>query len=247
MGTRTGMFSASRITELLAGGTGKTRQSYIYDLALDVLGCKPQISTSAMEHGINTESLAFEYSVKPLFPTAFLKSDTFVVINKNLGCSTDVEFTDSKNVLDIKCPTINGFCKHMYYTSKGYYDQIQTQLISTGGDKGYLFYYLSKPITWENGDSWTDYDFENFDDNYFIKEIAKDNQRQDEILTAVETYAPMRDEIIQLLLNARELDFKEFLALNKTHYLPSLKESNTILKEKVVRFENQFYSLKNNF
>jgi hypothetical protein len=244
---KTGMFSASRISELLAGGTGKTRQSYIYDLALDVLDCKPQISTSAMEHGINTEALAFEYAVKPLFPTAFLKSDTFVVINENLGCSTDVEFTDSKNVLDIKCPTINGFCKHRHSITKGYYDQIQTQLLSTGGDTGYLLYYLSKPITWENGDSWTEYEFENFDDNYFIKEIPKDNQRQDEILTAVETYAPVRDEMIQLLLNARELDFKEFFALNKTTYLPSLKESNNILKEKVIRFDNQFYSLKDKF
>jgi hypothetical protein len=244
---KTGMFSASRISELLSQGTGKTRQSYIYDLALDVLDCKPQISTAAMEHGINTEINAFEYAVKPLFPTAFLKSDTFVVINENLGCSTDVEFRDSKNTLDIKCPTINGFCKHRHSTIKTYYDQVQTQLLSTGGETGYLFYYLSKPITWENGDSWTDYEFENFDDNYFIKEIAKDSQRQDEILAAVETYSPVRDEMIQLLLNAKELDFKEFFALNKTTYLPSLKESNNILKEKVVRFENQFYSLKDKF
>lgn len=247
MQSRTGYFTASRITELLAGWKGKTRQSYIYDIALDVLGCKTEISTAAMEHGTNTEALAFEYAVKPLFPTAFLKSDTFVVINENLGCSTDVEFKDSKNVLDIKCPSINGFCKHRHSTTKGYYDQIQTQLLSTGGETGYLFYYLSKPITWENGDSWTEYEFENFDDNYFIKEIAKDEQRQSEILEAVEKYAPVRDEMVQLLLNARELDFKEFFALNKTTYLPNLKESNNILSEKVVRFENQFYSLKEKF
>lgn len=243
---RSGKFSASRITELLSGGSGKTRQSYIYDIACEVVGFSKDISTAAIEHGINTERNAFEYAVKPLFPTAILKSDTFVEINENLGCSTDVEFTDSKNVLDIKCPTINGFCKHRHSTTKGYYDQIQTQLLSTGGDTGYLFYYLSKPITWENGDSWEEYDFENFDDNYFIKEITKDEQRQEEILKAVETYAPVRDEMIHLLLNATELDFKEFFKLNKTTYLPNLKESNNILKEKVVRFENNFYAMKGN-
>lgn len=244
---RSGKFTASRISELLAGGSGKTRQSYIFDIACEVVGVTKQISTAAMEHGTNTEINAFDYAVKPLFPTAILKSDTFVVINENLGCSTDVEFTDSKNVLDIKCPTINGFCKHRHSTTKTYYDQIQCQLLSTGGETGYLLYYLSKPITWENGDSWTEYDFENFDDNYFIKEIARDTERQDEILKAAETYAPVRDEMIHLLLNARELDFTEFFKLNKTTYLPSLKESNNILSEKVVRFENQFYSLKNQF
>ncbi len=244
---RSGKFTASRISELLAGGTGKTRQSYIYDIACEVVGVTKQISTAAMEHGTNTEINAFEYAVKQIFPTAFLKSDQFVEINENLGCSTDVEFTDSKNVLDIKCPTINGFCKHRHSTTKGYYDQIQVQLLSTGGDTGYLFYYLSKPVTWENGDSWSEYPFESFEDNYFIKEIAKDAQRQEEILTACETYAPVRDEMIQLLLNAQELDFKEFFELNKKTYLPSLKESNDILKEKVVRFENNFYALKGNF
>ena len=33
-----GYFSASRITELLAEGTGATRQTYLIDLALDAIG-----------------------------------------------------------------------------------------------------------------------------------------------------------------------------------------------------------------
>lgn len=242
---RVGMFTASRISELLAGGSGKTKQSYIYDIACEVVGVKKEISTAPMIHGINTEQSAFDFGVLPLFPNAILKSDQFVKINDNLGCSTDVEFTDSNRVLDIKCPTIRGFFKHKEKPTKQYYDQIQTQLLSTGGDVGYLFYWLSKPVTWENGDEWEEYPFENFDDNFFIHEIQKDEERQEHILKAVEENAPIRNEMIEILLNAKEVDFKEFFYLNSKKYLPPLKESQNILKEtNIVKFENEFYSVK---
>jgi len=37
---RVGKFSASRISELLAGGTGKTAQSYCLDLAMEMIDIK---------------------------------------------------------------------------------------------------------------------------------------------------------------------------------------------------------------
>ena len=62
---RVGMFTASRISELLAGGSGKTKQSYIYDIACEVVGVKKEISTAPMIHGINTEQSAFDFGVLP--------------------------------------------------------------------------------------------------------------------------------------------------------------------------------------
>ena len=238
-----GYFSASRITELLAEGTGATRQTYLIDLALDAIGLKKEFDTPQMEHGRNTEHDAFEFCVKPLYPNAFIKSDEFELINDELGCSTDVEFTDSKDVLDIKCPQLKGFLesRKALNVSKQYYDQIQTQLLKTGGEIGYLLYYLQKPVTWGNADSWQDYDFENFDDNYFIKEIKKDEKRQEEILKAVEKYAPIKNEIIEMLLNAPELEFKEHFRLNDEKFRKPIKKSRDILKEKIYKYDNEFY------
>ena len=55
-----GMFTASRIGDLLAGGTGKTKLNYIFDIALDLHGLKKEVSTKAMEHGIVNERSAID-------------------------------------------------------------------------------------------------------------------------------------------------------------------------------------------
>lgn len=241
---RNGYFSASRITQLLAEGSGSTRQSYLIDLALEAIGLKKEFDTPAMQHGRNTEIDAFEYVVKPLFSDAFLKSDEFELINDDLGCSTDVEFTNSKRVLDIKCPGLKGFLEYKDKSpQKVYYDQIQTQLLKTGGDIGYLLYYLQKPVTWDNADSWQDYDFENMDDNYFIKEIEKDEERQQLILSKVAEFAPIKNEIIEMLLNADEVDFKEHFRLNKVKFRKPIKNSRNILQEQIYRYDNEFFIL----
>ena len=238
-----GYFSASRITELLAEGTGATRQTYLIDLALDAIGMKKEFDNEAMIHGRNTEADAYSFVVKQLYPNSFLKSDEFELINDDLGCSTDVEFTDNKNVLDIKCPQLKGFLesKKAVNVSKQYYDQIQTQLLKTGGEIGYLLYYLQKPMNKYIGDVWEDYDFENFDDNYFIKEIQKDDKRQEEILKAVEKYAPVKNEIIEMLLNAPEIEFKDHFRLNDEKFRRPIKKSRDILKEKIYKYDNEFY------
>lgn len=80
-----GYFSASRITELLAEGTGATRQTYLIDLALDATGLKKEFDTPQNgTYGRNTEHDAFEFCVKPLYPNAFIKSDEFELINDEL-------------------------------------------------------------------------------------------------------------------------------------------------------------------
>ena len=104
-----------------------------------------------------------------------------------------------------------------------------------------MLYYLQKPVTWDNADSWQDYDFENFDDNYFIKEIQKDDKRQEEILKAVEKYAPVKNEIIEMLLNAPEIEFKDHFKLNDEKFRRPIKKSRDILKEKIYKYDNEFY------
>jgi hypothetical protein len=47
-----GRFSASGVSRLCAEGTGATRLGYIYEIALGLVDCKPDITTSAMYHGI---------------------------------------------------------------------------------------------------------------------------------------------------------------------------------------------------
>lgn len=239
---RIGKFTASRISELLVVGSGKTRQSYIYDVALESIGIFKTINTAPMQHGKDSEVLAFNFGVKPIFETAFLKSNEFFTINENLGCTTDVEFTDSKNVLDIKCPTIKGFLDAFNKSPKVYHDQIQTQLIGTGGELGYLFYYLTKPVTWDNGDSWEEYPFDNFDDNIFIRKIKVDESRQYEIIEAANNAAPERDDMTDLLLNAKEIEFNEFFNLHKIGTVNKVRTHSNILNLKeALRYEDEFY------
>ena len=60
---RKARFTASRIGELLAGGSGKTRQSYILDLALQSIGIKDEFQTKENIHGIISQRTAFEQVV----------------------------------------------------------------------------------------------------------------------------------------------------------------------------------------
>lgn len=241
-----GYFSASRISELLSGGTGKTRQNYIIDVCLDMLGLKKEFSNSSMQHGINNEIIAVEDKVKKIFPNAIYQSNVFIPINDNLGASPDVIFSNN-NTLDIKCPTLLKFHSYKWNTIKAYYDQVQCQLLATKGNIGYLFYFLTKPVTWENGDTWTEYEFENEDDNYFIKVIKKDEKRQEEILKAVNDAVPLRDDIFLKLLQAPEYDFKFINRYVKNGgAYDKIKNAYNVLNVSIFKYDNEFYYFKNN-
>jgi hypothetical protein len=239
-----GVFSASRISELLATGSGKTKQSYIYDICLDILGLKINFENEAMRHGVATEQNAFDDVVSVLFENAVYQSDIYLPINENCGASPDVLI--DKNCLDIKCPTIEKFHSYNWNIPKSYKDQIQMQLLATGGDIGYLLFFLQKPITYDNADSWQDYDFDNFDDNYILKEFKKDEEKQEEILKAVEISTPIKYEMLELLKNAEEVDFKYLCNYARSGgQYAKLKESNNILKENIFLFDNQYFFFKN--
>src|SRR5688572_21348496 len=93
-------FSASRISELLAGGTGKTAQNYILDLALQSLSIKDELSTKATEHGLNNQLYAFEKVVQPLYPGS-VWHDEYIPINEYCGASPDS--LDGNIPTDVKC------------------------------------------------------------------------------------------------------------------------------------------------
>jgi hypothetical protein len=52
------MFTASRISDLLAGGAGKSRLNYIFDIASEAVGAKVEVHTKQMEHGTINERTA---------------------------------------------------------------------------------------------------------------------------------------------------------------------------------------------
>ena len=64
---KTAMFSASRISELLAGGEGKTRNKYILDLAMQEIGIENDFDTKEMRHGIINQINSFEQIIKPKY------------------------------------------------------------------------------------------------------------------------------------------------------------------------------------
>ena len=239
-----GVFSASTISQLLAGGTGKTKQSLIYENCLNILGLKEDFQNEAMRHGIATEENAFEYTVKPLFDNAIYQSNIYIPINENCGATPDVLI--GNDVLDIKCPTLEKFHSYLWNVPKAYKDQLQMQLLATGGEKAYLLFYLSKPVTFDNADTWNEYEFSNFDDNYILKEFNKDNEVQENILKAIEEAVPIRNEILEILMNAPMVDLKYLCDYTKTGgQYAKLKESNNILKSDIFRFDDNFYYFKN--
>lgn len=235
-----GVYSASRISELLAGGSGKTRQSYHIDLCLDILGLKEDFDTAPMKHGRVNEINAFDY-VKIYHHDAVLCSDEYIPINDKCGASPDV-ILKNKDVIDIKCPSsLYQFHKSKITTSKAYHDQIQMQLLSTGGNLGRLFYYLTKPEIW-GSDEWTEYDFENFDDNHYFVEIKKDEKRQKEILEAVERYYPVKMEILDKMKQASEIEFKELNARIKGGKMfAPIKQASNVLNVDLFKFEDKYF------
>ena len=242
-----GVFGASTISQLLAGGTGKTRMNCIIDRALDRMEMRSNYQSAAMTHGIDTEPTAYDNRVKHIFPDSIYQSNIYIPINENCGASPDVLF-DINNVLDIKCPELYTFSQQRNNQSsmpKSYREQLQMQLLATKGDTAVLFYYLSRPVTWANGDSWEQYPFENPDDDHFYITIQKDEDFHAVILDAVEKAVPERDMIFDKLCESEVLEFRDFFGLVKNGKMPKkIKEAPSmdyLMKKEIFVFEYEFY------
>lgn len=233
------MFSASRISELLAGGSGKTAQSYILDLALQSIGIKEEVSTPAMKHGIQNQINGYESVVKPLFPNAEWH-DEFILINEFCGASPDILCEGEP--MDIKCPYfIDTYLEQISQPPKSYYAQVQMQMMACKADTGRLIFYLTKPEEW-GSEEITEYPFP-LELRFKIFEFNKDEEMQDGILKKVEECQPKKESIIKLLQDAELMETDQFFyeQLNGYSYR-KLKDCNNILNlDKVIRVGDKFY------
>jgi hypothetical protein len=244
---RKGMFTASRIGDLLAGGTGKTKLNYIFDIALDLHGLKKEVSTKAMEHGIVNERSAIDILISIHGGKANLNevgSQTFYKVNDKLGATPDA--LSPEWVGDAKCQfNIFNFVEQNDKLAKKYYLQVHTQMMALNVNKGYLINYLTKPEQWGE-DNWIEYPFP-LEDRYFIHEIDRDEQICETILQACDENHYLIDVAFQMQGSASLMDSDEFFysqLVGRQRYL-KLKEVNWVTNEReVIRHESEFYVKK---
>lgn len=235
-------FSASRIGELLAGGAGKTAQSYCLDLAMESIGIKEEIDTAATRHGLNNQLTAFKVLVLPRFPGA-VWHDEFIPINDKCGASPDSLAGNIPN--EIKCPFyIDTFLEQINTTPKKYLLQNQMQMMATGSDIGYIWFYLTKPEEW-GVEEWYEYPFP-LELRQHCVEVKKDEEIQYTILEKVDHFHPVKLSFIKLLQEAEVMDSEQFFYEQMSGFAyRKLKDCSNILNlDKAVRVNDQFYYKK---
>ena len=235
-------FSASRIGELLAGGTGKTASSYVLDLAMQTLGIKDNVTTKEMTHGIVNQINAFDFVVKPLFEEAEWL-DEFISINEYCGASPDILISGTP--MDVKCPYyIDTFIDQINQPPKKYYAQVQMQMLACKADEGRLCFYLTKPELWGE-ETITEYPFP-IEMRFKIFDYKKDEEMQREILKKVDEYQPKKVQLVSLLESAKIVEEEAFFydQLNGFAYR-KLKECSNLWKlDEVYRVNDKFYYKK---
>jgi|APGre2960657505_1045072.scaffolds.fasta_scaffold79672_2 hypothetical protein len=235
-------FSASRISELLAVGTGKTAQSYILDLALQEIDLKQDFDTKEMKHGRVCQVDCYQFVIEANYQNTKWHDD-FMPINEYCGASPD--FFIEGNTGDVKCPyTIDNFITQIYNPPKKYLLQIQMQMIAAKCNMGYLCFYLSKPEIWGE-DKWEEYPF-SLEKRYKIIEIKKDTEIQDLILKKVEEAHPLKIQLVSLLLGATNIELEQFYyeQFEGLAYKP-LKEATSFYNlNEIFRVKDKFYYKK---
>lgn len=236
---RIARFTASQVSRLLAGGQGKTTQTYLYELALQSLGIKDEIDTAATRHGINNQINAFEKCILPAYPDA-VWFDEYLPINDLCGASPDFLINGCPG--DIKCPyEVDAFIEQINSVPTKYYQQVQMQMMACKADIGYLTFYLTRPEVWGQ-DEWEEYPLP-LDQRFSTFAFKKDEELQETILKRVEDNEPKKQKIISLLKSAKVLDFNEFFFMQYDGYkLRKVKDCNNILNlETVYRVGDNFY------
>lgn len=238
-------FTASRISELLAEGTGKTRMNYIFDIASDSLGFKKDILTKAMSHGIQNEVYAMSILISNVGGSLNVDDEGNQVsfdVNDKLSATPDGYLIGS-HTMDAKCQySIKNFIEQNDKLPSKYFLQMQTQMMAIGVDRGYLINYLTKPEMFGQ-DDWEEYPIP-LEKRYHIHEIQKDNAFCEAILNAVEKYHPFIGECIKMLSTATELSHEEFFGMqfmDKIRF-SKLKDLAWIKNDKkVYQYDGEFF------
>lgn len=136
---RCGVVTMSHAKELLTGGKGKTRQSYILDVVSERLSGKPIESYSSidMQRGQFLEPYALklleEVNGAPIDRVGFITTD-----DGRIGCSPDGLFGEMAGI-EIKCPNPRQHIRNI--KSNGFDDyiaQVQGNMWITGRQLWYL-------------------------------------------------------------------------------------------------------------
>ncbi len=133
---RAGKITGSKVSDMMAGGQSKTKDSYRVQLAIERITGKPVASgykSAAMQKGNDDEPLAREYyefaNDADVVQVGFILHPTLL----NAGCSPDGLVGDD-GLIEIKCPNIETHIN--YLLSKkipgNYMSQIQWELACTG-------------------------------------------------------------------------------------------------------------------
>ncbi len=233
-------FSASRISELLAGGAGKTAQTYILDLALQSIGINDDFTTPAMKHGIANQINAFEKVVKPLFPSADWHDD-FILINEYCGASPDILIDSSP--MDVKCPYyIDTYLEQINKPPTKYFAQVQMQMMACKSDIGRLCFYLTKPEEWGSDQEIVEFPFP-LELRFKIFEFGKDEELQENILKKVEESEPKKQQAIKLLQEAVIMEEEEFFYTQMNNFaIRKLQDCSNIFNlDQAIRVNDKFY------
>jgi hypothetical protein len=238
-------FSSSRANDLIGQGTGRTRFSYIFDLALRAIGMEKDITTKAMTHGIVNEVRGLEIASKILGAVSNIDPMTGIQISYDVNdyLSATPDGLGDDFVLDIKCPySIYNYLDQCNKLPKKYYVQVQVQMMALRVDKGYLLNYLTKPELFGE-ENWSEYPLEE-SQRYHIHEIKPDQQIQSDLLEYSEKYYPYIGLCIEMLKSAVKLDditFFQVQYFDKVRFL-KLKETNWIENTRQIYLhDNEFY------
>jgi hypothetical protein len=237
-------FSASRVSELTAGGSGKTKMSYIYDLANEAIGIRKDITTKAMLHGINNQFQAMQASNIVYDLGAEWFDEPIVHSNGKLLASPDAVGIDF--VVDYKCQSnIYNYIEQCETLLKKYKYQVVCQMMCSGMNKGYLINYLSKMETF--GEEWEEYNFP-LEERIFMHEIDFDEDIANEILKAVEENYDFIELCINKLTSAIETTEEIFFYLQlkeKCRFVELKDIAWHSTNKEIIRVIDKFYVEKN--
>jgi hypothetical protein len=230
-------FSASRISELLAKGKGKSKFKYIYDLGAEALGCKRELNLKEMKHGLANQYDAFEIFRK--YKGECQWWDESMPYKEFLVATPDILAEDY--VADVKCQySILNFHKQNEVLPRKYWLQSQTQMLCADKKIGYIVNYLSKPEVYN--EEWEEYNFgEN--ERLFIHKIDRD----DDILKVIESTAeenfPLIAKAEDMLGSATIIDENDFFYQGKD--FEELRELYWVdNKKEVFKYLNKFFVKK---
>ena len=181
---RIGKITASRFSDVLAKGQGKTRLSYMKQLRAEILTGIPSdsYSNSYMEWGIANEAAARqEYANES---GNEIVQVGFVVLNEWVGGSPDGLVGDD-GAIEIKCPK-----------SETHLDYIEANEIPTG------YYAQIQGVLWITGREWCD--FVSYDPRvkcapYFCKRSERDETYIKALEFAVKKFIKELQELIQII------------------------------------------------